>query len=89
MSDRGGEWLNAVLDRVLKLLSMEPILATSYRPKLSGATERTRRYLNSALGIYCEKYQHLWEDYLQPAVYSHNVTSIPGTRPLSPFLLNF
>ena len=62
MTDRGGEWLNAVLDRVLKLLSIEPILATSYRPRLNGATERTRRYLISALGIYCEKYKYLWED---------------------------
>ena len=29
------------------------------------------------------------EDYLQPAVYSHNVTPIPGTHDLSPFFLNF
>ena len=55
MSDRGSEWLNAVLDRVLKLLSIEHILTTSYRPGLNGATERTHSYLNSALGIYCEK----------------------------------
>ena len=89
MSDRGGEWLNEVLDRVLKLLSIKHILTTSYRPRLNGATERTHHYLNSALGIYCEKYQHLWEDYLQPAVYSHNVTPIPGTHDLSPFFLNF
>ena len=88
MLDHGGEWLNAVLDRVLKLLSIEHILTTSYRPRLNGATERTHHYLNSALGIYCEKYQHLWEDYLQPAVYSHNVTPIPGTHDLSPFCLN-
>ena len=89
MSNRCGEWLNAVLDRVLKLLSIEHILTTSYRPRLNGSTERTHRYLNSALGIYCEKYQHLLEDYLQPAVYSHNVTPIPGTHDLSPFFLNF
>ena len=80
MSDGGGESLNAVLDRVLKLLSIEHILTTSYRPGLNRATEGTHRYLNSASGIYCEKYQHLWEDYLQPAVYSHNVTPIPGTH---------
>ena len=89
MSDRGGEWLNAVLDRVLKALSIEHLLTTSYHPSLNGATERTHHYLNSALGIYCEKYQHLWEDYLQPAVYSHNVTPIPGTHNLSPFFINF
>ena len=89
MSDRGSEWLNAVPHRVLKLLSIEHILTTSYSPRLDGATERTHCYLNSALGIYCEKYQNLWEDYLQPAVYSHNVTPILGTHDLSPFFLNF
>ena len=75
MSDRSGEWLNAVLDtdRVLKLLSVDH----SYRPILNDATARTHCYLNSALGIYCEKYQHLWEDYLQPAFYCQNVTHIP------------
>ena len=61
MSNCGGEWLTAVLDRVLKLLSIEHLLTTSYRPKLSGATERTHHHLNSASGIYCEKYQHLWK----------------------------
>ena len=89
MSDRGGEWLNAVLNRMLKLLLIEHILTASYRPRLNGATERTLHYLNSALGIYCEKYQHLWEDYLPPAVYSHNVTPMPGTHDHSPFFLNF
>ena len=89
MSDHSGEWLNAVLDRVLKLLSIELILTASYRPWLNGATERTHNYLNSALDIYCEKYQHLWEDNLQPAVYYQNVTPIPGTHDLSPFFLNF
>ena len=83
MSDRGGEWLNAVLDRVLKLLLIKHILTTSYHPRLNGTTERTHLYLNSALGIYFEKYQHLWEDYLQPTVYTHNVTPIPGTHDLS------
>ena len=78
MSDRGDEWLNAVIDSVLKLLSIKHILTTSDRPRLNGATEKTHRYLNSTSGNYCEKYQHLWEDYLPPAVYSHNITPIPG-----------
>ena len=89
MSDRSGEWLHAVLDRVLKLLSIKHIFTTSYRPRLNEATERTDRHLNSTLDIYCGKYQHLWEDYLKPTVYSHNVTLIPGTHDLSSFFPNF
>ena len=89
MTDCSGEWLNAVLDIVLKLLAIEHILIACYHPRLNGATERTHHYLNFTLGIYFENYQHLWEDYLQPAVYSHNVTPTPGTHDLSPFFLNF
>ena len=39
--------------------------------------------------IYCEKYQERWEEFLQPAVYAHNVSPIPGTGQISPFFLVF
>ena len=56
-SDRGGEWLNAVLRQLTKLLSIEHIVTTGYRPRLNGSTERVHRWLNTGIGIYCEKYQ--------------------------------
>ena len=84
-SDQGGEWLNAVLRQLTKLLSIEHIVTTSYRPRLNGSTERVHRWLNTAIGIYCEKYQ----EFLQPAVYAHNVSPIPGTGQISPFFLVF
>ena len=72
-SDRGGEFLNAVL----------------YRPRLNGSTERVHRFLNSAIGIYCEQQQEHWENFLQPAVYAHNTSSISGTSDITPFFLVF
>lgn len=42
-SDQGGEWLNAVLRQLTKLLSIEHIVTTSYRPRLNGSTERVHR----------------------------------------------
>ena len=88
-SDQGGEWLNAVLRQLTKLLSIEHIVTTSYRPRLNGSTERVHRWLNTAIGIYCEKYQERWEEFLEPAVYAHNVSPIPGTGQISPFFLVF
>ena len=38
-SDRGGEWVNAVLQDLTKLLSIEHVFTTSYRPRLNGSTE--------------------------------------------------
>ena len=56
---------------------------------MNGATERTHRFLNAALGIYCEKHQEKWEGYLQPAVYAHNTSPISELTSISPFFLVF
>lgn len=72
-SYQGGEWLNAVLNRLTNFLSIEHVVTTSYPLQLNGSTERVHRWLNTAIGIYCEKYKERWEDFLQSAVFSHNV----------------
>ena len=86
-SDQGGEFLNALLHLLTKLLSVKQVFTSGFQPRLNGATEGTHRFLNAALGIYCEHYQEQWEEFLQPAVYAHNVTPISGTSNISPFLV--
>ena len=88
-SDRGGEFLNALMHRLVALLSVKQVFTSGYRPRLNGATERVHRFLNSAIAIYCEKKQHTWQDYLQPAVSAHNTSPISGTSDITPFFLVF
>ena len=88
-SDRGGEFLNALLHRITQLLSIKQVFTSGFCPRLNGATERSHRFLNSALGIFCEHQQDKWEQFLQPAVYSHNVSPISGTTNITPFFLVF
>ena len=88
-SDRGGEFLNALLHRITQLLSIKQVFTSGFHPRLNGATERSHRFLNSALGIFCEHQQEKWEQFLQPAVYSHNVSPISGTTNITPFFLVF
>ena len=88
-SDRGGEFLNALLHRITQFLSIKQVFTSGFRPGLNGATERSHRFLNSALGIFCEHQQEKWEQFLQPAVYSHNVSPISGTTNITPFFLVF
>ena len=45
--------------------------------------------VSSALGIFCEHQQEKWEQFLQPAVYSNNVSPISGTTNITPFFLVF
>ena len=86
-SDRGGEFLNALLHRLTQLLSVKQVFTSGFRPRLNDAMERTHRFLNLALGIYCEHYQEQWEEYLQPAVFAHNEVPISGTTNITPFFL--
>ena len=88
-SDHGGEWLNALLHRITRLLSIKHVFTSGFRPSLNGATECTHCFLNAALGIFCEKQQEKWEQFLQPAVYAHNVSPISGTSNIAPFFLVF
>ena len=88
-SDRGGEFLNAVMHHLTSLLSIKHVFTSGFRPRLNGATERVHRFLNAAIGIYCERSQSRWEEFLQPAVYAHNTSPISGTSDITPFFLVF
>ena len=90
-SDQGGEWVYAVLRQLTKLLpwSIEHIVTTSYRPRINGSTEGVHKWLNVAIEIDCEKYEECWQEFLQPAVYAHNVSPIPGAGQISQFFLVF
>ena len=79
-SDQGGEWLNTVLRQLTKLLWIAHILTTSYCPRVNGSTERVHRWLSAAIRIDCEKYEECWQEFLQPAVYAHNVSPIAGLK---------
>ena len=56
-SDGGGEWLNALLHRLTKLLSIKQVFTSVFFPRPNGVTEHTHRFLNVSLGIYCEQQQ--------------------------------
>ena len=55
LSDHGGEFLNAVLRDVSRLLSVKQVFTSSYRPRNNGSTERIHRFLNSALSTFERK----------------------------------
>lgn len=79
--------MNAVLRELSYLLSIQQVFTSSHRPQANGSTEHVHRFLNSALAIFASKWQKHWESYLQPAVYSHNTSTIHGTNGLTPFFL--
>ena len=81
--------MNALLHRITQLLWIKQVFTSGFRPRLNGATERIHQFLNSALGIFCEHQQEKLEQFLQPAVYSHDVSPISRTTNITPFFLVF
>ena len=57
LSDLGGEFLNAVLREVSRLLSIKQVFTSSYHPRANGATECVHRFMNLALAIFASKWQ--------------------------------
>ena len=64
------------------------MFTSGFRPPLKWCNG-IHRFLNSALGIYCEHHQVQWEEYLQLSIYAHNAASISGTSNITPFFLVF
>ena len=81
--------MNALLHQITQSLLIKQVSTSGFHPRLNGATERSHQFLNSALGIFCEHQQEKWQQFLQPAVYSHNVSPISGTTNITPFFLVF
>ena len=71
------------------MLSIQQVYTSGFRPRMNGATELVHRFLNTALGVFCEKNQERWEECLQPAVYTHTTAPISGTSDITPFFLAF
>ena len=46
LSDRGTEFLNVVLDILLKLMRVRRLLTSGYRPQTNGKVERLNAYIN-------------------------------------------
>ena len=81
--------MNALMYRLVTLISIKQVFTSGFRPCMNGATERTHRFLNAALGIFCEKHQEKWEEYLQPAVCAHNTSPISEITSIYSFFLVF
>ena len=77
------------MHRLTAMLSIRQVYTSGFQPRLNGATERVHRFLNSAIGIFCEQNQERWEEFLQPAVYAHNTAPVSGTSDITPFFLVF
>jgi len=61
LSDRGAEFEGSVMTEVCRLLEIDKIRTTSYKPSTNGALERVHRTLNTMLGKIVSENQRDWD----------------------------
>lgn len=88
VSDQGKEFNNSILDSVARLLGINKVRTTSYRPSSNGIVERVHRTLNNLMCTVVSETQRDWQDHLPMLVAAYNAAYHEGTGH-SPFYLTF
>ena len=79
LSDNGKEFDNSILKELCRLLGIEKIRTTVYKPSTNGAVERFHRTLNSMLGKVVETNQRNWDEFLPSVMAAYRASRHEST----------
>jgi len=79
LSDRGAEFEGSVLSEVCRLMEIDKIRMTSYKPSTNGALERVHRTLNTMLGKIVSEQQRDWDSHVPYVLAAYNATDHSAT----------
>jgi hypothetical protein len=90
ISDRGTEYNNAIIGHLTKLMGVNHIKSSPYRPQTNGKIERWHRFMVDSLSklLLTDPDQTSWTKYL-PCLLMAYRTSINDTTGFTPFFLMF
>lgn len=86
ISDRGRNFLSAILASLLHACSVVHHTTTSYHPQTNGMTERINKTLVDMLYLYVDVEQTNWDEILPFSTFAYN-TSLHSVTGFSPFYL--
>ena len=80
LSDRGTEFVNSIIDILYKQLGIKQKITTHDNAQ-ANQVERFHRYMNAAIACFIQQKerQHLWEEYLDCAVYVYRCMTNSAT----------
>ena len=86
LTDLGTEFQNDVVHTLCKLLSIDQLRTTSYRPNCNGKVERANRSLHSLMAKVVSTNQRDWSKLLPACVLAYNMSKNEATS-YSPYFL--
>jgi len=79
LSDRGAEFEGSVMTEVCRLMEIDKIRTTAYKPSANGALERVHRTLNTMLGKIVSENQRDWDSHVAYVLAAYNATEHSAT----------
>ena len=86
LSDRGPNFLAAIVKEVCLLMNTRRLHTTSYHPQTDGLVERFNGTLAEGLSMYVSTHQKDWDNHLPMILFAYRVSANATTRE-SPFYL--
>ena len=87
LSDRGSHFLNALVDSILQLFSINHVFSSGYRPQTAGLTERMNQTLVDLLAMYVDRNQRNWDQILPYVLFSYRTLYNPVVKNVPFYLL--
>lgn len=72
LSDRGLQFMSALMKELNSLLSIQTKLSTACHPQTDGQTERVNQEVEQYLQLFINHQQHDWPEWIPLAEFSHN-----------------
>ena len=87
LSDNGREFDNSILRELCRLLDIDKVRTTAYKPSTNGAVERFHRTLNSMLGKVVATNQKNWDEFLPSVMAAYRASRHEATGYSPNFLM--
>ena len=88
LTDRGSNFVSALVSELCKLFKVKRSLTSSYHPCTNSKAERTNSYLWQAFRACCDKYEN-WAEYLTPILMAYRSTVSVSASGFSPYFVLF
>ena len=88
-SDRGSNFLGAIIRHLCDSLGTRKINTSSYHPATNGQNERLNRVLYNSLSAVVSQKADNWDEFLQASLFAYRITPSAETTNASPYQLLF